>query len=377
MINIHNKSRTHFHIIGGGVAGLALAIALSRNQIKSTVYEKSTRDNFAGMGFLLANNGVEALTKLIGLGALDNCGVQLDEMKLIDYYTGHIVSRVPSNGMIIRRPDLIKILEDHCRSLGVCIYFNYELESAQTNNDSQSMILNFKDHTKGLSCTVQATQVIGADGIHSIIRRSFFPTSQLTAPQITEFVGMCDDILDINQQHKKQLIKRQRADHKQSFGCAPLGTDKLIWYAQLPLISEQFANKIDQKKYLIHQYKNWPDPLIQTIQQTDLDLIYRWDNSDLNLLPKPYNEGVLLIGDAAHASLTISSQGVSSALVDSVTLSELTHGQMIDQGSIDWIALCESFVKIRGPVWSTQQNGARSLLAEYLLKGNGSVPCIL
>ena len=71
-------------IAGGGIAGLALALALAHRGIWSTVLERQHTPTAAGAGIQLGPNGVRALRTLgvadaLKAAGVENTGVKLDE----------------------------------------------------------------------------------------------------------------------------------------------------------------------------------------------------------------------------------------------------------------------------------------------------------
>ena len=102
--------------------------------------------------------------------------------------------------------------------------------------------------------------------------------------------------------------------------CSP--GDQAVWwstYALENLPSKGEIDKDDIIRQLQSRHSSWKDPVIQkVIQKVSIDSIYpTWTTPNL---PTWERDGVVLVGDAAHALQTSSGQGVSQALEDAEML---------------------------------------------------------
>ena len=110
------------------------------------------------------------------------------------------------------------------------------------------------------------------------------------------------------------------ASHNAMSTCNP--GDQAVWwstYALENLPSNGDIDKNDIVRQLQSRHSNWKDPVIQkVIQEVSIDSIYpTWTTPNL---PTWERDGVVLVGDAAHALQTSSGQGVSQALEDAEML---------------------------------------------------------
>lgn len=110
------------------------------------------------------------------------------------------------------------------------------------------------------------------------------------------------------------------ASHDAVSTCNP-GNQAVWWstYALEHLPSKGEIDKDDIIRQLQSRHSSWKDPVIQTvIQKVSIDSIYpTWTTPNL---PTWEKDGVVLVGDAAHALQTSSGQGVSQALEDAEML---------------------------------------------------------
>lgn len=113
------------------------------------------------------------------------------------------------------------------------------------------------------------------------------------------------------------------ASHDGVSTCAP--GPQAVWWSTYSLETPPPKDGID-KDDIVHQLQNrhsgWKDPVIQkVIKEVSIDSIYpTWTTPNL---PTWERDGVVLVGDAAHALQTSSGQGVSQALEDAEMLGML------------------------------------------------------
>jgi len=146
-------------IIGGGVAGPALGIALRRAGIDATVYESTPEPRDTAGAFLnLAPNGINAL-RALGLSDLsDNVGFRNDRL-IFHTETGRVLADVPVGGVTVMRGALSRALRAAALAAGVRFEFGKALESVTEH--AGGVVATFADGT-----TANGRMLIGCDGIH-------------------------------------------------------------------------------------------------------------------------------------------------------------------------------------------------------------------
>ncbi|KAJ5568686.1 FAD-binding monooxygenase [Penicillium hetheringtonii] len=170
------RTLTSVAIIGGGPGGLGTAIALSKLPfLEVTLYEKNPEPRESGAGISLSTNAWKVLDLL---GASEGVkGGSKENTHQRNAYTGKIIDVIehPSTnqrGAIrARRTRLQQALLAKVPD-GI-IQYNKKLVCLE-NLPGDGVRLVFQDDTE-----VFADIVVGADGIHSIVRRSLFPDHTL------------------------------------------------------------------------------------------------------------------------------------------------------------------------------------------------------
>src|SRR5215469_3381259 len=168
-------------VIGGGIAGPVAALALRKAGIAATVYEardKAASD--AGAMLTVAPNGLAALD-VVGLAdAVRAAGHDLHAM-VMEKGSGKPLMTVPALAGLppsctILRRELFRVIHEGVLAAGIAIEYGKRLVDVEEGQDK--VTAKFED---GSSAT--ADVLIGADGIHSVVRALIDPAAP--SPQYT------------------------------------------------------------------------------------------------------------------------------------------------------------------------------------------------
>jgi 2-polyprenyl-6-methoxyphenol hydroxylase-like FAD-dependent oxidoreductase len=149
----------HVIITGAGLAGPALAIALAKQSIRSTILERRPSSQDIGGVIMLAPNAMHVMEDLLHIGdRLRNLG---DTFKAINLYTkgstrldkvgGFVVEDKGVRGLTIARPVLHRELLRQCEEMSdkIKVRYNAELEYIKEDEDGCSAILKNGDVVRG------------------------------------------------------------------------------------------------------------------------------------------------------------------------------------------------------------------------------------
>ena len=178
-------------IVGGGIGGLATALAVVRHGHRVVVLERADRFGEIGAGIQLAPNGIHALERL-GLGEEVRArAVNVDELRFMDGLTDeHVVSmpltesyrrRFGNPYVVVHRAELHTLLLDACRASplvelrGGSTAAGYEQDPV-----SASVVLTTGERVTG-------DAVVGADGINSALRRQLVGDGEPRVSGITVY----------------------------------------------------------------------------------------------------------------------------------------------------------------------------------------------
>jgi 2-polyprenyl-6-methoxyphenol hydroxylase-like FAD-dependent oxidoreductase len=164
-------------IVGGGIAGMALAIGLRRMGVAVDIAETDKDWRVYGAGITITGPTLRALD---GLGLLErvvNEGYCYDTTRICDA-DGHVIlpsrvsgrplgPRIPNSGGILR-PVLHRILSETTRASGAKVRLGVSV--AAIEQAGETIAVGFTDGTNSIY-----DLVVGADGVHSRMRELLFP----------------------------------------------------------------------------------------------------------------------------------------------------------------------------------------------------------
>ena len=178
-------------IVGGGIGGLSSAIALRRIGVEVDVVEANPRWDVYGVGIIQPGNAIRALAMLglarqcvdegfpmAGTREHDRNGVMLSD---IDFQRPAGVDFPMMNG--ITRPRLHRIFTSAALASGSAVRTGVTVSALEAKGGSVQAAF-----TDGSSGTYDL--VVGADGIHSTVRRMVFgdaPEPQLTGQRVWRY----------------------------------------------------------------------------------------------------------------------------------------------------------------------------------------------
>lgn len=304
-------------ILGGGIAGIACAIQLQKAGFEVKVFEKNIPANSEGHAFILLSNGLDALQKI---GVLDEVIAQSHPIHNFHSRTvetnRRLIQSVP-NAVGIRRKVLSDILTKQLAEN--TIEYDKSFSHMQFSPNGEAQRAFFRDGS-----SVEGNIFIGADGIWSKTRRIINPDYQLSPVRIREIVSVVKSP-ELVKKWSNTFLKTNLESGGLALGMLPCDAEHLVWYLQFdshhPALIDLTLE--EQKSYLLEQTCLWADPIPQLFAKTDFNKSYTWHTTDMDTLASFYHKNMVLIGDAAHVFLTLTSQGVSAALEDANCLSDL------------------------------------------------------
>lgn len=310
------KNSSTFAIVGGGIGGLTLAIALQRKGWDVTVYEHAPHIKPLGAGLVLAANAVMALDEM-GLKELVQEQGKLIEHIYIKDQKGRILSATNAqkvseqyglaNGFSIHRADLHQVLTSQLQpgtlKLGkACVDFM---------QSTTGTTLYFLDGTKA-----QADYVIASDGIHSAIRKKVLPHTQ------SRFAGYTCWRATIDAPSENFLTNNavESWGNGARFGMVPLSKNRIYWYACVNAAANDPIMRCSTIEEVQHFFKSFHDPIPRLLELTRNEQLIWSDIIDLKPIEQFAFGKVVLIGDAAHATTPNMGQGACMAIEDAAVL---------------------------------------------------------
>lgn len=300
-------------VIGGGIGGLATARALQLSGIDCAVFERVEEFRPVGAGLSLWSNAVKALRLLDLEQAVIAAGETMQRSQL-RAAGGEVLTNLPmaelerrsgAPTVAIHRADLQSILLNSLSAGTVRL----GAECTAFEQGTEGVTARFADDTEATG-----SLIIGADGLHSIIRSQLFGESRprysgYTAWRAVTVFNYPPDNLVVSETHG--LGAR--------FGLVPVGRGRVYWFAAANAPEGEHA-ATSAKAELLARFGGWHDPIKAIIQETPEESILRNDIYDRDPL-KEWGVGrVSLLGDAAHPMTPDLGQGACQALEDAVVL---------------------------------------------------------
>lgn len=341
-------------IIGAGVSGLSMANYLEKNNIDYHLYERRTKHDLKGHGFILPKEGIEHLSSIIDINDLYERGSFLK--KYIHYdHKGEIISEKELEDVfVVSRSSLIEILS---KNIPVDKISYEKTLNLQGFSDGKAEI-QFDDYS-----FLDADIIVASDGSRSRIRRKIFEDEIMKAVLENEVVNIIENE-EIARHIESNFLKFHHEDGGLTFGVLKLSSTKILWYCQFDItkffINEDYTPDCI-KQFMQDHFGDW-NPLVSSIiNGSSYENAHIWRVYELEKLNPFYHNNVVFIGDSAHPLIPFTSQGVTSALKDSYTLTNLLlEGQNPEDAF-------RKYEEERKPEIETHIKNGRALLDQFLL----------
>jgi salicylate hydroxylase len=326
-------------IVGGGIAGLSAAIALRALSNQITILEQSSLSTEIGATISLQPNATRIMQRTWGLdnllegarGTVD-CGFRVYNVqgKLMNEIPLHPITHYGADRIMWHRQDLHSYLKAAAMSTernGLPAVLLTSSRVSHCDCDAATVTLENGD-------VLEADLIIGADGIHSVLRpfvieeevkpkstglsayRFMIPTHVLKqrAPDFTTHINPEDAYTSMVMAHDCRLIMGP-ARNGELYSVVGLVPDERM--NEDPNSAQSWITRGDPEK-MLKTFKDFPEWVKEMLKQADN--IGLWKLCDLSPLGTWTQGRVILIGDAAHAMLPTQGQGASQAIEDAEAL---------------------------------------------------------
>ncbi len=327
-------------VIGGGIGGLTAALRLHAAGIAVRVYESVREIRPLGVGINLLPHAVRELTDLGLLDALNTAGVPTGELRYFSKF-GQQIWQEPRGlaagyrwpQISIHRGALQMLLLDAARArLGAGVIRTGHHLAAFAQRDDGTVEARFVDRRTGAPvATESADLMIGADGIHSTVRRMLFPDEgppQWNGAILWRAITAAAPFLT-----GRSMFMAGHA--RQKFVAYPLtstpdasGRVLINWIAELRFDETTLANREDWNRRgnladFFPAFAGWRfDWLDIPNLIRHAEVIYEYPMVDRDPLDRWSFGRVTLLGDAAHPMYPVGSNGASQAILDARALAD-------------------------------------------------------
>jgi len=298
-------------IIGAGIGGLTTAIALKQKGFEVEIFENTPEFKKAGSGINLAINAMQVYKRLGVYDAIlekanytNSMNALTKKLKVITNANFKIFEKKYGvKTVAIHRATLHQILVDHIGNIK--IHLNKKLKYLEEKNGI--VTLTFEDGTNHNSDIV-----IGADGIHSNVRKSIFENTALRDAKQVCWRGISN--AKINKKYKVELNEIWGKGNR--FGFVHITQEKTYWFALIN--KNKFKTKDEDLLKIFSDYPKLVKDIISNTKKTEILCNEIWD---LKPIDKWFKGNVCLLGDACHATTPNMGQGAVQAIESAMALS--------------------------------------------------------
>jgi len=318
-------------IIGGGIGGLAAALALERRGAEVVVCEQSPVHSEIGAGLNLTPNAVKAFRALGIEDQIEAIGSGSEFMAIRSWRSGRFISRTRRGdfpkvfgapNLTVHRADLLDVLRGALKTTDIRL----GMRCVAVDGGDRSAAVRFADGS-----TLEADVVVGADGIHSAVRKSLFGADR---PRFTGCIcwrGMAPAAAvprDINIADGTMWMGPH--GHVVHY---PVRRGELVnivaHFDSDAWTGESWTHECDVAEVMT-TYAAWNPALTRLYPLSQR--WYKWALYDRDPLEHWSKGRATLLGDSAHAMLPYLGQGAGMAIEDGCVLAAMIgrHGEDLD-----------------------------------------------
>jgi 2-polyprenyl-6-methoxyphenol hydroxylase-like FAD-dependent oxidoreductase len=329
-------------IAGAGIGGLTLALMLHERGIEVDVYEAVSEIRPLGVGINLLPHASQQLCQLGLESCLAEQGVETSTLAYFNKF-GQEIWREPRGRAAgydtpqfsIHRGELqMTLLQTAVDRLGAGrIHQGHAFKAFEQVADK--VISTFVRQPDQAQVQVESDLLIGADGIHSAVRRFLYPQGdqpRFSGRMLWRAVTEAEPYMD-----GRSMFMAGHQDQK--FVCYPIseplrrqGRSLINWIAELrvpngELPKSDWNRKVD-KAVFSKPFDSWKWGWIDIPALiAGAEVVYEFPLVDRDPLPRWSFERVTLMGDAAHPMYPIGSNGSAQAILDARYLADCLTGE--------------------------------------------------
>ncbi len=315
-----SEARTDFLIAGGGIGGLACALAVARTGASVRVLERTAEFREIGAGIQMAPNASRVLTGLGVMEAIDAVGYRPPRLRFMHAVTGETLTTLEFDEAFVacyggpwitlHRNDLLQIIRDACLATG-----RVELLTGKevVEVDTGTAVIRCADGS-----SYEAAGVLAADGVNSRLR-ALFVQDQPVASGYIDF---------------RSIMPWSNAVGQETSGDVMAWVGPGMHAMQYPVRRGEVFNQLAgilSRRFLAGEAE-WGSkeefaevmqgacPALRSALPALLASNARFELKERPPAPTWVKGRALMVGDAAHPILPFVGQGGCQALVDAAAL---------------------------------------------------------
>lgn len=303
-------------ISGGGIAGLAAALLLKKQNHDITLIDKAPAFQKLGYGLSLKGFGIELIDQLGLLRELKKYELPISTFEIsnsngkpIRDISKETLDIITGGAIPIARADLHGVLYDATQR-EVPIKFATTITAIEHKPEAEHVTFsNGKTEVFDL--------VVSAEGIHSSTRKLLWGDKGWTPFDITYSAAI------INQEHGFKLghAYSYRGVGK-TIAFFPITPNKVAIQAYFRGIDKSVNERIHAKTLLLDTFKDFAPHVVKLLNAISEDDFIFYDSIAMIELPSLSEQRVVMLGDAAYCPTFLSGMGASLSLLGAKTLSD-------------------------------------------------------
>ncbi|MDJ0920047.1 MAG: FAD-dependent monooxygenase [Henriciella sp.] len=310
-------------IVGGGIGGLTAALALSHFGWDVEVLEQAPELGEIGAGLQISPNAMNVFEALDLSRALDEVAFRPEAIEIRMGMSGMDLLRMPLGERAIQRwgapylhihrADLVAVLKQALsKQASASVQLGANVTGYKQSGQHAEAVLS-----DGRS--VQGDLVIGADGIHSVIRE------QMLGPDAPTFTGNVAwrAVVPIEKlgPHAPNPVAGAwmgRGKHAVTYLLRRGDLANLVAVVERGDWTSESWSAEGSKEDALRDFTGWHPTITTLLEQSET--LYRWALYDRPPLKRWTDGRVALLGDAAHPMLPFMAQGAAMAIEDAWVL---------------------------------------------------------
>jgi len=324
-------------IVGGGIAGLALAMNLEKRGVSCRVYEVAPELKELGVGITLLPHATREIAELGLLDEMKSLAIENLESCFFNRF-GQLLYKEPRGKYAgYAYPEL----GIHRGRLHMALYkaalaalgperLLTNRQCLRIEQDDAGVTLHLRETSSGKTIEpVRAAVAIGCDGINSAVRRQFYPDEKLAFAGINSWRGVT---------RRKPILTGRSYMRVGSIRTGKIviypiidkiddqGNQLINWMAEIQsgATAQNDWNKPGRLEDFISIYESWKfDWLDVGALIRNADTILEYPMVDRDPVARWTFGRITLAGDAAHPMYPRGSNGAAQALIDARTLADL------------------------------------------------------